>query len=99
MATKGLTSKKLLDEAKMNGKISLFSDVSIEAGGNLAFHEHHGEAEAYYILEGEGLYDDDHEKEFVVKAGDVTYCADGHGHGIANAGDSTLRFIALIING
>ena len=95
--TTGLTSKKLLDPSQMKDKIRLFGDVTIEAGGHLDYHEHHGEAEAYYILEGTGLYDDNHEKEYIVKPGDVTYCADGKGHGIKNAGDDTLRFMALII--
>ena len=98
MATTGLTSKKLLTPEQMMGKARLFGDVTIEVNGNLDFHEHHGEIEAYYILEGTGLYDDNHEKQYTVSAGDVTYCESGKGHGIINTGDTTLRFIALIIN-
>ena len=29
MATKGLTSKKLINEAQMDGKVGLFADVTI----------------------------------------------------------------------
>lgn len=96
MATKGLTSKKLLTEEKMDGKIGLFADVKIEAGGQLDYHEHHGETETYYILEGCGMYNDNG-NEYEVKAGDVTFCPDGSGHGIVCKGNETLRFMALII--
>lgn len=88
--------KKLLDEAQMDGKIGLFADVEINPGHILDYHEHHGETEAYYILSGKGMYNDNG-KERVVEAGDVTFCPDGHGHGLACLGDEPVRFIALII--
>ena len=96
MATKGLTSKKLINEAQMDGKVGLFADVTIEAGGQLDYHEHHVETETYYILEGCGIYNDNG-RGYEVSAGDVTFCEDGCGHGIVCKGDVPLRFIALII--
>ena len=67
-----------------------------EAGCTLGFHEHHGETETYYILSGEGSYNDG-EKSFPVKTGDVTFCPDGSGHALDNIGDTDLVFMALII--
>ena len=32
-----------------------------------------------------------------VTAGDVTYCAPGYGHGLANIGDEPIEMIALIL--
>ena len=52
--------------------------------------------ETYYLLSGEGLYHDN-DKSYPVKAGDVTFCADGGTHGLDNTGDSDLTFMALII--
>ncbi|MBP8900459.1 MAG: cupin domain-containing protein, partial [Blautia sp.] len=50
----------------------------------------------YYILSGEGEYDDNGVKR-PVKAGDITITPDGKGHGLANTGETDLVFMALII--
>ena len=52
--------------------------------------------ETYCILEGEGVYDDNG-VSIPVSDGDVLFCKDGCGHGIANTGSGNLDFIALII--
>lgn len=65
-------------------------------GCSLGYHEHHGETETYYILSGEGEYDDNGVKR-PVKAGDITITPDGKGHGLTNTGDTDLVFMALII--
>lgn len=86
----------LLGEAELDGKCGLYAKVTIEPGCTLGFHEHHGETETYYILSGEGSYNDG-EKSFPVKTGDVTFCPDGSGHALDNTGDTDLVFMALII--
>lgn len=63
---------------------------------SLGYHEHHGESETYYILTGEGNYDDNGRIR-PVKAGDVTFTPDGCGHALTNTGDTDLVFMALII--
>ena len=88
--------EKLLDERQMNGKVGLFAKVTIPPRDVLEFHEHHGETETYYILSGEGIYDDDG-REVLAKAGDVFFCEEGHGHGIRCSGEEDLVFMALII--
>ena len=42
-------------------------------------------------------YVDYNGKEYPVEVGDVTFCADGNGHGIKNAGEEDLVFVALIL--
>ena len=86
----------LLGEAELDGKCGLYAKVTIEPGCTLGFHEHHGETETYYILSGEGSYNDG-EKSFPVKTGDVTFCPDNSGHALDNTGDTDLVFMALII--
>lgn len=88
--------KHLLNEKELNGKCGLFSQVTIPAGCSLGYHEHHGESETYYILCGEGIYQDN-EKEYPVKTGDVTFTPSGSGHGLKNCTDKDLVFMALII--
>ena len=86
----------ILGEKELNGKCGLYAKVTIEPGCTLGYHEHHHESETYYILSGQGLYNDNGQKR-PVKPGDVTYTPDGCGHGLDNTGDEDLTFMALII--
>ena len=62
--------ERLLDDEQLNGKCGLYANVKIEKDCSLGYHEHHGESETYYILNGEGDYDDNG-KTVHVKKGDV----------------------------
>ena len=76
--------KELLDEKQLNGKCGLYAEVTLES-------------ETYYILTGEGEYNDNGTSWRHVKAGDITFTPDGRGHGLANTGNTDLVFMALII--
>ena len=77
-------------------KSRLFSVVSLEKGSSIGQHEHAGETEIYYVLEGEGVLDDNGVKKPFFK-GDCNVCGDGGYHAIANEKDETLKFLAVII--
>ncbi|MBC5687593.1 cupin domain-containing protein [Mediterraneibacter sp. NSJ-55] len=86
----------LLDAAQLGEHCSMFSRVTLKPGCELGHHEHYGETEAYYILSGYGMYEDDgiaHKAE----PGDVFFCENGRGHGMKNNGKEDLIFIALIL--
>ena len=87
----------LLTPKEMLGKCEMFASVKISVGASLGVHQHVGNNETYYILQGTGLYTDNG-KTYTVKAGDTTFCAEGDTHGIENIGDDDLIFVALIIN-
>lgn len=74
----------------------MFNEVTLKPGCEIGYHEHHGETETYYLTKGAGIYNDNG-KEYPVEVGDVTFCADGNGHGIKNAGEEDLVFVALIL--
>ncbi len=94
---KGITTfKYLLGEKELNKKCGMFAELTVERGGSIGYHEHHGESETYYILSGRGLYNDNG-TEREVGPGEVTYTPSGSGHGIVNIGDGDLVFIGLII--
>lgn len=96
---KGHVIKKLiLGDKELNGKCGLYAEITLEPNCSIGYHEHHGESETYYILSGKGNYNDNG-KEIPVKAGDVTFTADGRGHAIENVGNENLVFMALIILG
>ena len=88
--------KRLLDEKQLNGKCRMYAEVTLEPGCSLGYHEHHNESETYYIISGEGEYDDNGTKR-MVKAGDKTFTPDNCGHGLKNTGTEDLVFMALII--
>ncbi len=90
--------EKLLGPAELKDKCGLYARVTLPPGAVLGYHEHHGNAEAYFILSGEGEYDDAGVKR-IVKPGDVTWTPDGSGHGLSNAnGREDVVFMALIVN-
>ena len=90
-----ITIEKLLSEKELGGN-DMFAKVTIPPGCSIGFHEHHGNAETYHILQGEALYNDNG-KEMTIGVGTTTYCPDGEGHGIENASSSgDLVFMALI---
>ena len=88
--------RDLLSEKEMNGKCRMFAEVTIEPGCSLGYHEHHGDNETFYILQGFGDYNDNGTVR-KVKPGDVTFTPNGSGHGLVNTGVSNLIFMALII--
>lgn len=74
----------------------MFAHVTIRPGCSIGDHPHVHETEFYYILKGEGVFNDNG-KEVVVHAGDI--CATGYGevHGMENRSDDVLEMIALIV--
>ena len=71
--------KYILDDNELNAKCKMFAEVTIAPGCSLGYHEHHGESETYYIIKGQGEYDDNGTKR-PVTVGDKTFTPDGCGH-------------------
>lgn len=92
-----LTIKKLLSAAQLNGKCGLYAQAHLSPGATLNLHKHEGNTETYFILSGEGVYNDDG-RVVPARVDDVFFCADGHSHAITNVGADDLVFMALIIN-
>lgn len=86
----------LINPEQMGQYCHLFAQVTLEPGCEIGFHYHHNETETYYLLSGQGIYRDNDQK-IEVKAGDVTFCKEGHGHGLINTGTEKLTIIALIL--
>ncbi len=86
----------LLTPEQMGTRARMFSRIRMPAGGEVAYHDHHGEVEVYYILSGHGIYNDNG-KTYPVTAGDTTFCGDGSSHGMVNDSDGDLVFLAIIL--
>ena len=85
-----------LGDAEMCPNLSLLTTITLDPGATVSDHPHHGEAEIYRPTQGSGEYNDNG-KYRPVKAGDITFTPDNHGHGLANTGNTDLVFMALII--
>ncbi|GGN52522.1 cupin domain-containing protein [Oceanobacillus indicireducens] len=87
-------SRKLTKEDQIAG-LDMFAEVSIPVGGSIGFHSHDKDAEAYYIVEGTGNFQDD-EGEHAVSKGDLCIITRGGSHGLINTGDEPLKIIAVV---
>lgn len=74
----------------------LYAHIVIEKDCGVGYHVHQGDGEIYYILKGEGEYNDNG-NIVTVKPGDVTHTRPGEGHGITNRKDEPLEMMALIL--
>lgn len=81
---------------EMFGKGRIFNHVWLEKDCGIGWHVHHGDGETYYILRGEGEYNDNG-TVVTVRAGDVTFVDDGEGHALVNRRDEALEAIALVL--
>ena len=87
---------KLLIAPNAPAKLRTYAKATLDPGASVGYHVHTGESECYYILSGEGEYNNDGELVKVFP-GDSTFTPNGHGHGIKNIGSTPLEFMALII--
>ena len=81
---------------ELYGKGRVFSHLYLEKGCAVGWHIHHGDGEVYYILKGEGEYNDNG-TPVTVRPGDVTFVGDGEGHSLINHRDEVLEAIALVL--
>lgn len=87
---------KLLHEDEFENHGRLYNHVLLRPGDAVGKHRHNGDFEVFFILKGEGLYDDNGSQS-TVRAGDVTVCRDGEEHALRNDGPDDLEMIALIL--
>lgn len=92
-----ITVRSLLETPQeMYDKGRVFAHTTVYPGSAIGYHEHHGESETYYILSGQGKFNDNG-TEILVGPGDVTFTGDGEGHGIEAIGPDPVEMIALIL--
>lgn len=82
------------DELYDKGRV--FARTVIEPGSSLGYHMHQGDEEIFYILSGEGIFNDNG-VEYDIQVGDVYITRDGESHGIVNTGTENIEMIALVL--
>lgn len=83
---------------ELNGHGRLYARVRIAPGNSIGYHQHVGNTEPYFILEGKGIFVDNDGSRTEVGPGDVCYINPGQSHAIENNSDEELVFMALIYN-
>lgn len=96
MGGTGVYQSKVLFSPEEVEKTRLFACNTMEPGASIGVHSHTGEGEAYVILSGEAVVEEDG-VTYTLHAGDCEYCTDGHTHAIANCSDAPMCFLAIII--
>ena len=89
-------NNRYLDSAELDNNLTGLYLNELEVGSEIGYHEHFGEEEIYYIVDGNGIITDN-DKKIEIKAGDVIYTKSGEGHGMINTGDKPLKFLAFIV--
>jgi len=86
----------LFDREELTGKSRLVAKLTMQQGCSIGFHEHGQEEEIYYILEGEGVFDENGQ-ETVVSPGTATLTGNGSGHSIRNDRPQPLVLMAIVL--
>ena len=87
---------ELLPVELLQSKGRLFSAITIEKGCSIGFHIHEDEIEVYYVIEGNLTYNENNEREYIIRKGDCVYNRSGAGHGVRNDSKEKAVLIALI---
>jgi mannose-6-phosphate isomerase-like protein (cupin superfamily) len=92
----GEGTAKFTHLAPLDGRVTLFSEVSLPPGASIGYHRHDGETEYYVFVSGTGTLNDNG-TDCQVAAGDVTVTGDGCSHNLTNTGECDLVLYALIV--
>jgi mannose-6-phosphate isomerase-like protein (cupin superfamily) len=86
----------LFNREELTGKSRMVAQVTIHQGCSIGFHEHGQEEEIYYILKGEGVFNENGQ-ETIVSPGMATLTGNGAGHSIRNDQAEPLVLLAIIL--
>lgn len=89
-----LTVHKILASEDLNGHGMGATWIEFPPGTSIGHHQHNDSSEQYYVLEGEGLFDDNGVM-IPIKAGETGVMNPGGWHGIENIGNATMKVIAI----
>lgn len=83
-------------DAELLNKGRLYNEIVLEKDCGVGWHIHQGDAELYFVLEGEAEYNDNGTIT-TIGPGDLTFTGPGEGHAVTNKSDAPFHFIALIV--
>lgn len=87
---------EILTPAEMLDQVTLFARIVVPVGSSIGYHRHTDDTEAYYILSGQGLFQDADGEKKPVGPGTICNIAVGESHGLENTGNEPMEIIALV---
>ena len=91
-----IINNRYLDSHELDNNLQGFYVNELLPSGVIGNHMHEGEEEIYYIIEGNGIIQDNG-VEIPIGKGDVIYTKSGESHGMINTGTESLKFIGFIV--
>ena len=91
-----IINNRYLDSHELDNNLQGFYVNELLPSGVIGNHMHEGEEEIYYIIEGNGIIQDNG-VEIPIGKGDVIYTKSGESHGMINTGTEPLKFIGFIV--
>lgn len=91
-----VTVVNFFEQEDFLGKGRLYGKSIIKPGNSIGYHTHVGDQEAYFILKGKALYNENG-VETILEPGDLAICRDGESHSIEAAGEEDLEYVMLIL--
>jgi len=92
----GTVKTRQLVDGSTQKNARLFSEMTLDPGCSIGYHQHNSETEYYFILSGAGTVNDNG-KEMQIHQGDVMVVGNGESHSIKNTGNIPLVFHAVIV--
>jgi len=93
-----LEIREILNKTELMGHGSLFAHIVVQPHSSIGYHRHVANTEPYYILSGNGVFEDNQHTKTPVGPGDVCLIRPGESHALYNPNDRPLEMIALVIN-
>lgn len=92
-----VTTKELISSPDdINNKGYLMSVLTLKPGSEIAYHQHTGDMEVYFLMSGKGIFYDNDER-IEMEPGDAGFTYDGEYHGFMNTGDVPAEMLCLIL--
>ena len=88
----------IVSAEELTGHGSMYAMVRLKPGCSIGWHQHVGNTEPYFILEGKGTFVDNDGSRIEVGPGDVCCIEVGQSHAMENNSDQDLVFMALVYN-
>lgn len=85
-----------MTEKECKGAGRMFSHVTLKKGALIDYHQHVGECECYYIINGTASVLDNGVR-MELHPGDSHICLDGGWHSIEGVSETPMEFIAMIL--
>jgi mannose-6-phosphate isomerase-like protein (cupin superfamily) len=83
-------------QEELTGKARLCARITINPGCSIGLHEHIGEEEIFYVIQGRGIANDNGDIRELCE-GDALLTGGGASHSIENTGNEELVLLAVIL--